>query len=159
MTQSNLSKWLRAVIIAAAVCVLLVYLWLLPAALTEILDDIYAGAFLFLPVIVFLELTGVPILIALGIAWCIAGEIGRDNSFSHRNALYMKIIAALALIDVVYFQAGVIFFAFCGVMHPGVFLAVFFLDCFGLAISVCAAALSHLILKAAAIREENDLTV
>ncbi|MBQ8370769.1 MAG: DUF2975 domain-containing protein [Clostridia bacterium] len=159
MTQSNLSKWLRAVIIAAAVCVLLVYLWLLPMTLRDLSLAYYIGAFLFLPALIFLELTGVPILIALGFAWCIAGEIGRDNSFSRRNASYMKRIAALALIDVVYFQVGILFFAFCGFYHPGVFLAVFFLDCVGLAISVCAAALSHLILKAAAIREENDLTV
>ncbi len=159
MTQKKLSRWLHAVIIAAAVCVLLVYLWLLPLTLTEVLNENFAGAFLFIPSLIFTELTGVPILIALVIAWLIACEIGQDNSFSRKNAEYMKIIAGLALGDVVYFQAGILLFGVCGIYHPGLFLAVFFLDCVGLAISVCAAALSHLILKAAAIREENDLTV
>lgn len=156
MTQKKLSRWLHAVIIAAAVCVLLVYLWLLPMTLADLSQAYYAGAFLFIPALIF---TGLPILIALAFAWLIAREIGRDNSFSKKNAEYMKIIAALALGDVIYFQLGVIVFAFVGVTHPSVLIAAFLLDCVGLAISVCAAALSHLILKAAAIREENDLTV
>ena len=36
MTQRKLANWLRAVIITAAVCVLLVYLWLLPILLEEL---------------------------------------------------------------------------------------------------------------------------
>ena len=159
MTQTKLAAWLRAVILAAAVCVLLVYAWLLPMTLMELLNDIRCGAFLYTAVLTFLELTGVPILIALGFAWSIAAEIGHDNSFSRKNAVSMKWIAVLALGDVIYFQLGILVFAFCGCCHPALFIPVFFLDCVGLAISVCAAALSHLILKAAAIREENDLTV
>ena len=159
MTQKKLAGWLHAVIIAAAVCVLLVYLWLLPITLKDLSIAYEVGAFLYLPALVFTELTGVPILIALGFAWMIAGEIGRDNSFSHRNANYMQIIAWLALCDVVYFQLGILVFAFCGIMHPSIFIAAFLLDCVGLAISVCAAALSHLIRKAAVIREENDMTI
>ena len=159
MTQKKLAGWLRAVIITAAVCVLLVYLWLLPMVLKDLAIAYYAGAFFYLPAMVFTELTGVPILIALGFAWMIAGEIGRDNSFSHRNANYMQIIAWLALCDVVNFQLGILGFAFCGIMHPSIFIAAFLLDCVGLAISVCAAALSHLIRKAAVIREENDMTI
>ena len=159
MTQKKLSLWLRAVIIAAAVCVLLVYLWLLPITLREMWCAYCAGPFLYLSALVFTELTGVPILIALRFAWGIAMEIGRDNSFSRRNAEFMKIISALALGDVVYFQLGITVFALCGFVHPFIFIAAFLLDCVGLAISVCAAVLSHLILKAAEIREENDLTV
>ena len=159
MTQKKLSLWLHAVIITAAVCVLLVYLWLLPMTLMDLSIAYYVGAFLYLPAMVFTELTGVPILIALGFAWQIAREIGRDNSFSQRNASYMQIIAWLALCDVVYFQLGILVFAFCGITHPSIFIASFLLDCVGLAISVCAAALSHLIRKAAVIREENDMTI
>lgn len=159
MTQRKLANWLRAVIITAAVCVLLVYLWLLPILLEELSSAYGGGPFVFIPTLMFTELTGVPILIALGFAWGIAREIGLDNSFSHRNASYMQIIAWLALCDVVYFQIGMFVFAFCGLVHPTMFIAAFFLDCVGLAISVCAAALSHLIRKAAVIREENDLTV
>ena len=160
MTQKKLAGWLRGVIIIALVCVLLVYLWLLPVLLKEaVYIGNRSGAYLFTAALGFTELTGVPILIALGFAWRIAGEIGRDNSFSRRNASYMQIIAWLALADVVYFQTGLLVFAFCGFAHPSLFIAAFLLDSVGMVISVCAAALSHLILKAAEIREENDLTV
>jgi len=159
MTQKKLAGWLRAVIMIAAVCVLMVYLWLLPMVLKDLSISHGGGPFVFIPAVVFTELTGVPILIALGFAWGIACEIGHDNSFSRRNAEYMKIIAWLAMCDVVYFQTGILVFAVIGIMHPSIFIAAFLLDCVGLAISVCAAALSHLILKAAAIREENDMTI
>lgn len=159
MTQKNLSLWLHGVILTAAACVLLVYLWLLPGVTYDLASEYHAAAFLYYPALFFLEGTALPILSALVFAWLIAREIGRDNSFSRKNAEFMKVIAGLALGDVVYFQLGVLVFAVCGILHPSVFIAVFLLDCVGLAISVCAAALSHLILKAAVIREENDLTV
>ena len=43
--------------------------------------------------------------------------------------------------------------------HPGVLLLSFAVDFAGVAASVFFAALSHLILKAAKMKEENDLTI
>ena len=43
--------------------------------------------------------------------------------------------------------------------HPGIMIMSFVLDFIGIAASVCFAALSHLVLKAAKIQEENELTI
>ena len=43
--------------------------------------------------------------------------------------------------------------------HPGVFLLSLLPDMLGVAIAVCAAALSHLIYKSAQLQQDADLTV
>lgn len=43
--------------------------------------------------------------------------------------------------------------------HPSIVLLSFFIEFFGVAVSVSAAALSHLVMKAAVLQEESDLTI
>ncbi|MBE5905224.1 MAG: DUF2975 domain-containing protein [Lachnospiraceae bacterium] len=43
--------------------------------------------------------------------------------------------------------------------HPGVLLGSLVVDFVGIAIGVAAAALSHLVYKAAELKEENELTI
>ena len=43
--------------------------------------------------------------------------------------------------------------------HPSVFLVSLLPDMFGIAIAVCAAALSHLIYKSARMQQDVDLTI
>ena len=160
MTQKNLSYWLKGVIIVVALLGVWLYGFLVPM-IAEAVGD-YSGD-LYLPVLLFLLGTGVPCFASLVFAWRVASEIGRDNSFSRINAKCMKVISVLALGDVIYFVLGM---AVMVLWHRIAFLWLFplslycvFLIIAGLAISVCSAALSHLILKAALIKEENDLTV
>ena len=90
----------------------------------------------------------------------IAHAVGQDNSFCRANASRMKAISLLALADVAYFWIGVavLWFGF-GVMSGPEFILVVLVGSAGIIVSVCAGALSHLILKASLLREENDLTV
>lgn len=160
MTQKNLSYWLKGVIIVVA----LLGVWLYGLIVPMIAEEV--GAYfekLYLPVLLFLLGTGVPCFASLGFAWRVASEIGRDNSFSRINAKCMKVISVLALGDVIYFVLGMVIMVLA---ERAAFLWLFPLSMYcglliiaGLAISVCSAALSHLILKAALIKEENDLTV
>lgn len=43
--------------------------------------------------------------------------------------------------------------------HPGIFLGSLFIEFAGVAVAVTAAALSHLVQKAAEIQQENELTI
>ena len=43
--------------------------------------------------------------------------------------------------------------------HPGVFLLALLPDLLGVAVAVCAAALSHLIYKSARLQSDADLTI
>ncbi|MBQ4354560.1 MAG: DUF2975 domain-containing protein [Clostridia bacterium] len=160
MSQKTLSCWLKAVIVVVALVGVWLYGLIVPmvaSSIREVEDHLYH------PVLIFLLGTGVPCFASLVFAWKIASEIGRDNSFSRINAKCMKIISGLALGDVIYFALGMTLIV---LVYREAFLWFFplcmfslFLIIAGLAISVCSAALSHLILKAAAIREENDMTI
>ena len=159
MTQKNLSYWLKAVIITALMVGIGVYGFFVPQ-FAESYRDAYDGlSSFYMPMLIFLTGTGVPCFASLIFAWKIASQIGRDNSFCRENAESMKVIAILALADVIYFRVGMIIFAVVDITTVPMLFMTFLLDIAGLAISVCSAALSHLILKAAMLREENDLTI
>ena len=113
----------------------------------------------FWPWLLFLWGTGIPCYMALFEFWHVCGEIKADNSFCEENAIRMMNIALLILGDVAYFFAGNVLFLMLGMNHPGIFLISLAVDVFGVGIGVAAAALSHLVYKAAVIQAENDLTV
>ena len=104
-------------------------------------------------------LTAVPCYIALFFGWNIARDIGLDRSFSEINARRMKWISNLAFGDVILFFFGNVMLLFLNMNHPGVFLLSLLPDVLGVAISVCAAALSHLIFKSAQLQEDTELTI
>lgn len=159
MKQKTLSLWLKSLIILALIFGALIYGLYVPLIAHEMRGTYPELAWAYRPMLIFLEGTLIPCLAALGLAWSIASEIGCDNSFSHKNARSMMVIAILAAADVVYFRGGMIVFAILGASSGPVLLMSFLADVVGLAISVCAAVLSHLIKKAAFLKEENDLTV
>ena len=112
-----------------------------------------------MPWLIFLSLTAIPIYIALFFAWKIFANIGNDNSFCKENAGYLKWISWLAGGDAAYFFLGNIVLMFLNMNHPGIVLYSLIVVFAGTAVSVASAALSHLVLKAALLQEENDLTV
>ena len=71
----------------------------------------------------------------------------------------MKHISTLAAGDSIFFFAGNIIYLIIGFNHPSVVLASLAVVFIGISIAVAAAVLSHLILKAAQLKEENDLTI
>ena len=159
MTQKTFANLLKAAIVLAFLCCALVYGLYVPVVMNGI-RTYEEFSHLWLPCMIFIELTALPILIAFVLAWRIAGDIGRDNSFCRANADRMQKISLLALGDVAYFWAGiaVFWFGFALASGPELILAVL-IGSAGLILAVCAGALSHLILKAAKLREDNDLTV
>ena len=160
MTQKTFANLLKAVIVLALFCCAIVYILYVPAIAREAADSYAELAALYVPALVFVELTALPILLALVLAWQIAHAVGQDNSFCRANASRMKAISLLALGDVVYFWIGIAVFGFgWGAASGPEFILAVLIGSAGIILSVCAGALSHLILKAALLREENDLTV
>ena len=159
MTQKTFSNLLKASILLALLCCAAVYGLYVPALADECRTMEASLSSLYLPCLIFVELTFLPILIALVLAWRVAGDIGRDNSFSRENARRMKIVSYLALGDVAYFWIGILILGFFGAGSGPATILSFLIGAAGIIIAVCAGALSHLILKAAVLREENDLTV
>lgn len=159
MKQSHLSLWLRGIVVGTGICGAAVYAYLLPFWGRDLAAADAALSGFYWPWLVFLWLTALPCYTVLGYGWQIAGEIGRDNSFCYQNARRLQRVAALAAGDTAFFFAGNLLLLILGYSHPG----IAFLGCLivfaGIAVAVAATVASHLVYKAAALREENELTI
>lgn len=159
MSQKGLANSLKAIITGLAICGLLIYFYFLPVWGKALTADFLQYENAYWPWLIILWISALPCYLVLICGWKVASEIGKDNSFSNINAKMLKNIAFLAAIDSIYiFIAGGIMFALN--MSTGmVEILILFLVFAGTAVTVAAAALSHLVYKAAAMKEENDLTI
>lgn len=159
MNQSTLSKWLKAIVFGIASCGAIIYFFVFPYLGQSIILNNPEFSFCFWPWLIFLWITAIPCYIVLYFSWCIFIEIGKDNSFSEKNALLLKRISHLAIFDAVIFFVGNLVYLLLGMNHPGIFLFSLLIVFIGVTVAIAAAALSHLVLKAAELRKENDLTI
>lgn len=159
MSQKSLSGWLKAAIIAAGLCALAVYAVIIPSYGVSIVSQYPEFEYRFLPWLLFLCGTALPVYAVLVIGWLIARDVGNDRSFRAANAKRLKWCAILAAADSAYFFIGNAALLLCNCSHPGVMILSMLVVMAGVAVSVIFAALSHLVGKAADLQEQSDLTV
>ena len=164
MKQQTLSKWLKVIVIGMAICGLMIFFGLVPQVgknLIESYPDCSECSILFIywAWLIFIWIAAIPCYWVLGIVWKIADEIAADRSFTIENSLRVKKIMILALADSAFvFVMNIIYF-FAGINHPGILLASLFVCFAGVVIGVFAGCVSHLVHKAALLREENEAFV
>ena len=159
MKQDKLAGWLKFIILGVGLCILIVYVFVVPMFGRTIVDDAPEFAGWYVPWLVFISITAVPVFIALFFCWKVANNIGNDRSFSMDNANLLKWISWLAAADSAYFFIGNIVLLLLNMSHPGMTLMSMLIAFFGVAVSIASAALSHLIVKAADLQELSDLTI
>jgi len=159
MEQKALSSWLKGAIGCLALLGLFIFGFVIPAYGISLVSDNPDYAHCFWPWMILILLVAIPCYAALVVGWKISADIGCDRSFSVENAKRMKLISNLAFGDVMLFFCGNVLLLVFGMSHPGVFLLSLLPDLFGVALAVCAAALSHLIYKSASLQEDADLTI
>ncbi len=159
MKQDKLAGWLKFIILGVGLCILIVYVFVVPMFGRTIVDDAPEFAGWYVPWLVFISITAVPVFIALFFCWKVANNIGNDRSFSMDNANLLKWISWLAAADSAYFFIGNIVLLLLNMSHPGMTLMSMLIAFFGVAVSIASAALSHLIVKAADLQEQSDLTI
>lgn len=159
MNQLKLSKWLKAIIIGTAICGAIIYFYVFPFWGQDILVSHPEFTSWFWPWLIFLWLTSVPCYAVLVCGWKISAEIGKDNSFSVKNANLLKLVSTLAAGDSAFLLIGNIVLLLLSKNHPGILFLSLLIVFAGIAVTVASASLSHLVMKAAKIREENELTI
>lgn len=159
MKQKHLANWLKIMIIGVGICALLVYGVVIPECGKTIVMEYPEFSGRYLPWLFLIDGTGILFYLALGCCYKIAINIGKDQSFIMENAKLLKYISNMAIADTAYFFAGNFILLALNMSHAGVLLASLIVDFIGVAIGVAAAALSHLVYKAAQMREENELTI
>lgn len=159
MEQKILSKWISFVLLGASFIGFLVFFVVIPMygiSLRTLYPELSNR---FWPWLIFLWLFTVPCYAAIIVGLRISRRIGLDQSFSMENAESLKTISYLAAADTVFFTLGNIALLFMNMSHPGVMIASFFISFIGFAIAIASAALSHLVKKAAIMKEETDFTI
>ena len=159
MEQKALARWLKIIIIGLGVCGLIVYLGVIPGYGTSLISQYPEFSNRYWPWLIFLWLTGLPCYAALVLGWRVAGNIGKNRSFSLENAKLLSWVSRLAAGDAVFFFVGNVALLLLDMSHPGVVLLSLLAVFAGVAISVAAACLSHLVRKAADLQEQSDLTI
>lgn len=161
MKQKTLALLLKIAIICVALCAALVYCWIVPDICGKPLAEAGDGefAYMYVPWLVVISITALPVLASLVLAWMVSVNIGKDRSFCMENAKHLAAIAILIGADVAYFFIANVVLLFCSMNHPGLFLLSVLVCVVGTAIAVAAAVLSHFIRKAAELQEQSDLTI
>lgn len=161
MKQHTLSKWLKIIVIGMALCGLVIFFVLVPELVSGMLQQNpdWGGCGTintFFAWMIFIWAAVFPCYWVLGIVWKIADEIRADRSFTIENSMRVKKIMILALADSAFvFIINIIYF-FAGINHPGILMASLFICFAGVVIAVFAGCVSHLVHKAALLREENE---
>lgn len=159
MSQKSLSKWLKAIIAGMAICGAIIYLYLIPVWGRDLAEANPEFSYCYIPWLAVILISAIPCYWVLYFGWKISSEIEKDNSFSMENAGYLKNISILAALDSAYFFLANLVLMILNMNHPGIFLLSLFVVFAGIAVTVAAAALSHLVKKAADIENENELTI
>ena len=153
MDQKKLAIWLKAIVVGCALCGLALFGIILPrflAYVAEEVPDLPHRAWQ-----IFMWVLAVPCYAVLVCIWKMADEIRNDNSFSLENARLLRAIAILAGGDAALLLVGNVFFLVTRHSIPTLALVSAFMCFIGLALSVGAACLSHLVRKAA-LAEDSD---
>ena len=159
MKQKELSNWLRAIVIIIGLTVLLLAVVFVPNIGKTLVKQNPGTENMYLPCLLYVWATFIPVLGALVLGWFIFAEIGADNSFCAANARRLKHICYLAVFDTLLYIAAAFILAAVNQLHPGTLVIIMCVVFMGVAMSVAAAALSHLTKKAADLKSENELTI
>jgi len=159
MKQKELSIWLRAIVAVIGLTVILLALVYVPNAGKTLVRAAPGTDWLYKPCLVYVWITVMPVMAALYLAWRIFSEIGEDNSFCAANARRLKYICYMAVLDTLLYIIAAFILAAIDQLHIGIFVIIMCVVFMGVAMSVAAAALSHLTRKAADLKSENDLTI
>lgn len=159
MQQQKLVKWLKLLVILAALCGLFLCIGVLPLVGRRMAAAYPEFAQCYLPWLLFLWVLAVPCFIALILAWRIFTNIEKDRSFCEENADCLQRVSYLAAGDAAVLVFGNVLFLLIGMNHPSVLLASLLASFLAIGISVAAAVLSHLVHKAALLQEQSDLTI
>ncbi len=159
MEQKTLSRWISLVLIGAAFIGFFIFFVVIPMYGKSILSNYPEFSNRFWPWLIFLWVFAFPCYAAIIVGLKISRRIGMDQSFSMENAKSLKTISYLAAGDTVFFLLGNCALLFMNMSHPGVLAASLIISFIGFAVTIAAAALSHLVKKAAILKEENDFTI
>ena len=152
-------RGMKLAALAAALVGLLAAFVFLPMLASALLEEFPAYQKWYWPCLIYGWAVLLPGFAGLWEFWKICVEIGRDNSFSQKNARSLFRICLLALTMAALLAAGVAALCLLGMGLPALLIAMLGFGAACALVALLANALSQLVRRAAAIKSENDLTI
>ena len=152
-------RGMKLAALAAALIGLLAAFVFLPMLASSLLEEFPAYQKWYWPCLIYGWVVLLPGFAGLWEFWKICVEIGRDNSFSQKNARSLFRICLLALTMAALLAAGVAALCLLGMGLPALLIAMLGFAAACALVALLANALSQLVRRAAAIKSENDLTI
>lgn len=159
MKQAELASWLRIIILIAALIGILLCFLIAPLVGKQVTVIEPALSQIFWPFLLFIWLTAIPFFLALWQCLKIIRNVAADNSFCQANARSLTLISRLALVECAFYVAAAATLAIANIFYPGFMVMIVVIIFCAIAITMAAAMLSHLVLKASLMKAEQDLTV
>ncbi|NLU25190.1 MAG: DUF2975 domain-containing protein [Clostridiales bacterium] len=153
------SVWLRSLIVGAAFCGVAVFFIIVPFGGRSLAEENPELAWCYWPWMILIWLCALPCFASLIPGWQLFGRIGHNSAFCRENAACLRIISRLAFGDSALFLLGNLLYFLLGMNHPALLLLSLLLCFAGAAVGITAAVLSHLVLEAALLREDSELTI
>ena len=157
MKRVGLVRTLKGTILFLAAMAAICYLDLFPNLIEDMGQQNANVTWLVTPGIIAVSVSAIPIVIALVLFWKICTEIGRDNSFCHKNAGWLAGIGFCALVDTGYCAVGTVTLEL--LVGSPIWVLGLMVCTVGMAIALAAFLLSHLVLRAADLKSDSDLTI
>ena len=152
-------RGMKLAALAAALIGLLAAFVFLPMLASALLEEFPAYQKWYWPCLIYGWVVLLPGFAGLWEFWKICVEIGRDNSFSQKNARSLFRICLLALTMAALLAVGVAALCLLGMGLPALLIAMLGFAAACALVALLANALSQLVRRAAAIKSENDLTI
>ena len=152
-------RGMKLAALAAALIGLLAAFVFLPMLASALLEEFPAYQKWYWPCLIYGWVVLLPGFVGLWEFWKICMEIGRDNSFSQKNARSLFRICLLALTMAALLAVGVAALCLLGMGLPALLIAMLGFAAACALVALLANALAQLVRRAAAIKRENDLTI
>lgn len=152
-------RGMKLAALAAALIGLLAAFVFLPMLASALLEEFPAYQKWYWPCLIYGWVVLLPGFAGLWEFWKICVEIGRDNSFSQKNARSLFRICLLALMMAALLAVGVAALCLLGMGLPALLIAMLGFAAACALVALLANALAQLVRRAAAIKSENDLTI
>lgn len=159
MKQHEIANWLKGISIGVAVMGVIFFGMIIPELAVQCRVQNPEVGFLFWPGLIYVWIIGILCYGILYRFWKVSVQIGRDNSFSRENSKSFVAISRMAVAISLICFCGMVFLGINKWLNPGVLFLMIGVIFIGITITVLAAALSHLILKAYELKKENELTI
>ena len=159
MKQSEIARWLKAITWTIGIMGAAVFFFVVPLLAAEMKRGYPEAAFLYCPGLFYNCIIAVGCYAILYQFWNVCREIGKDNSFSKENADAFKRISMLAVVLAGLWAAALAALFLLRYVQPAITLFLIFAVFMSFIVAICAAALSHLVLKAYELKKENELTI